>query len=747
MEKIDKTNPEKKHPILRRTAKVIGYTSCGLLLIGCAVGVHYIENQTKNLSPISYQDLTSEASSNMYAKDGTLIWSSATNKRVYAKYQDLPKVYTDLLVDIEDKDFYKHEGLSPKGILNAGVSYAKSKINGTQARGGSTIEQQLIKLTKFSTDASDQTIQRKVKEMFLASQLFKNYSREQILEFYANKINMGEHSYGAQTIARTYFGKTLKELSISQLAIIAGLGQAPSTYNLYDNPKAVEKRRNTILYVGLSCKSISKEDYDKAIKTPVTEGLKPRNWDSVQTQEVTKQHNAYVNSTLAQIESMGYDLEKTPLQIKTNLNVADDNYLRDVFNNKKQYFQDDNQQAAMTVTDPKTGEVIAQLGGRYDYNLAGFNRATQTNRSSGSSIKPVLNYSTAIEYGNWATNKVLDDTPYHYAGTDVVALDYGGVTHGSATMQVALRNSYNTPAIRTLESVGLDKGTKALKNFGYSQTENLNLSNALGVDASTEEMASAFSVFSNGGTYHKPRYVSSLEFSDHSVKTIEDTKHQALRPSTAFTITSMLQGVPSSLGTMVNSDLSGQGIHAGAKTGTVGYDSSLGMGSLASDVWTVAYTKSVAFAVWEGYDKPNENGIDEIAIYNARQDMYKDLMTHFAQGKDNSDWVAPNTVKKLSGDKLTAQYVPTDATKEDVLKTDSNVSINMLDSKLYKSLNGKTGKVELSVPSVPQVPSGYVIGDWKTQLNNDKTQYIQDIDKKYDTSNIDTTGGTSNESN
>lgn len=712
----------------RKTKKVLLYGSCSLAflgLAGSAVVLNYVNHTTKDLSTISYEELKSEASSNMYAQDGTVIWSSATNKRIYVKYKDLPEKYKGLLLSTEDKDFYHHEGLSFRGTTNAVLSEIKSKFDNSNPRGGSTIEQQLIKLTKFSTSAEDRTVDRKVKEMFLASQLYKNYSRDQILEFYVNKINLGEHSYGAQTISRTYFGKSLNELSISQQAIIAGLGQAPTTYNLYDNPKAVEQRRNIVLRAGLDNGVLTEKEYNEAKSTSVTDGLKPRYWDSKASQDITSKHNAYVNSALAQVKSMGYDINTTPLQIKTNLNIKDDDYLRTVFNEKKQYFQDDKQQAGMTVTDPKTGNVIAQLGGRYDNELSGINRATQRSRSTGSSIKPVLDYSTAIEYENWATNKVLDGSPYHYAGTNVTAYDFGGVTHGNSPMQVALRNSYNTPAIRTLETMGNDRALTNLKRFGMQGGNNFSLSNALGIDASTEEMASAFGVFSNGGIYHQPRYVDKITFSDNSTKEVKLTSNRAIRESTAFEMTSMLKGVPSPQGTLSNSNLVDKGINAGAKTGTVAYDPSLNMGSLASDVWTIAYTKSVSMAIWEGYDIPNQNGIDETNIFNARQDMYKDLMTYFAQGKDNSDWQQPSTIKKLSGTGLDAHYVPTDAPRSDVTRTTKYKDINSTND--YSKLkDNDSEKMRVIVPTLPSVPKSYESGEWQSELDKQRAKFYTD---------------------
>ena len=221
-----------------------------LFFVGTSAATYIVHKYTKNLPTITKRSLTSDASSNMYASNGKLIWSSAVNKRIYVKYKDIPQDYINLLLSTEDRGFYQDRGISPKGLINAGLSYAKEKAHLGQARGGSSIEQQLIKLSVFSTSVKDRNVKRKIKEMFLAQQLDHNYSKNKILEMYINKIYLGEGSYGAQTIAKTYYNKTLKQLNLSQLAIIAGLGQAGSYYNLYDNPNAVKIRRNQVLAAG-----------------------------------------------------------------------------------------------------------------------------------------------------------------------------------------------------------------------------------------------------------------------------------------------------------------------------------------------------------------------------------------------------------------------------------------------------------------------------------------------------------------
>ena len=313
---------------MKKFLKVIGKTLLYMfttlivfVLLAFAVGFIYVDNTTKNLPSITTEMLKSDASSNIYANDGqTLIYSTAENKRKLVKLADVPQKYRDLLLMTEDAEFYEHRGISPKGTLNAVLSKAKSIIGkNEQVRGGSSITQQLVKLTVFSTDEKDRTLSRKVKEAFLAEKLYDTYSRDEILEFYINKLYLGEGSYGAQTIANTYFGKDLNQLSISQLAIIAGLGQSPSEYNLYDNPEAVEKRRNIVLYEAYRRGKLTSEEYTTAKNTPIQDGLMERRWQGIQTDTQTIQHSAYVTSTLEQLKSLGYDTNKLYLKFVTNL--------------------------------------------------------------------------------------------------------------------------------------------------------------------------------------------------------------------------------------------------------------------------------------------------------------------------------------------------------------------------------------------------------------------------------------------
>lgn len=724
MEQGDKrhTSFKKTHPIWKWTKRFLKLMLL-MFIIGILGVTTYIYIMLETVPKVSTTALKSDESSNMYSSNGTLIWSSAREKRIYVKIKDVPKTYKDLLLSTEDSGFYKNSGFSYKGITNAGLSYIKAKLGHGEARGGSGIEQQLIKLTVFSTSADDRTISRKVKELYLASQLDKNYSKNKILEFYINKIYEGENSYGAQTISYTYFNKPLNQLTLSQQAIIAGLGQSPSAYNLYTNPKLVQQRRDVVLSRAYTNKKITEAQYTQAKNASVTDGLIPRYSRDSQVENITKQHNAFVQSALAQLKSLGYDLNKIPLQVTTTLDIDDENYVKDLFDNHPEYWQGENQQAAITITDPQTGHVLVQVGGRHSNTISGLNRATQLTRSSGSVIKPILDYGPGFEYFNWATNKSVDDSAYHYAGTNYNATSYGGTTHGIVPLQTALRQSYNPPAIRALDSVGEIRAAQFIKKLGVqSNGQTLAGQTAINFNVSTSEVASALGAFGQSGVYHPTQYISSLKFPDNSVKKITFKPVQAMRASTAYIMTAMLKGVISDKGTMKAEQISG--ITAAGKSGTNGYPSNVNVpANAAMDIWKAAYTKSISLAFWSGYDNPlqaNSYISPSWEFGSSSAALYKAIMSHISQGKDSSDWSQPSTVTKLNGSGLDANYVANDSPIQKAKQTLQKPSMTTQD---YSAINKTVKKKKAKMPKTPSVPKSYVKGKWEKQLQKAKNKF------------------------
>ena len=698
---------------LKYSAITIGVT----ILIATPIVAYKIKTIIDKAPVITEKMLRSEATSNMYDKNGVLIWSQTDIRLNYIKYDKLPDLYVKLLLNTEDDTFFQDRGVSIKGLANAILSRGR--------RGGSSIEQQLIKNVAFSTDVKDRTIERKIKEFWLALQLDTNWNKKQILEWYVNKIGMGEGSFGANTVAITYYGKSLDQMSertpenIARLAYIAGLGQAPSGYNAYDHPDDANRRKNIVLQAAYSKKLLTKKEYEASKKISITDGLKERYWRNKEVLSRVSEHNAYVTSTLEQLKNLGYDLEKAPIQIHTNMDVNEDSKLQSIVSNPE-YYRTEGQQVAVTITNPQTGAVIAQSGSRNQKseNPYSYNRATQRTRSSGSTIKPFIDYGPGIEYLQLGSNYPLDSSPYQYPGTSIVAQNYGGYTYGVVDMKKALRLSLNTPAIRMLDTIiGSNLAKNFLKNLNIDVKESYGGADALGLNLSTADLASGFGAIANGGVYKEPNYIDKLEFSDGSVKTIKPTEKRAMKASTAYILAKMLEGVPQDDGSAASAKIPEYKGYF-VKTGTVAYDESDGVPRperSASDSWMSGGTKNTAVSVWTGYDSPNEPDHWISADQTTRSDIFVAIIKAFNEGKDTSDFVKPDTVNEI-GSGLSADQIPLDKTP---IKNIQFPELNYVDNSLANfQLNSKT-KV-LSDPSVNKTPADYVVGSWHKDFKDDQ---------------------------
>lgn len=692
-------------------------------LIICAGVPWYIQHETNNLPTITKQTLRSDASSNMYSANGRLIWSSAVNKRVYVKYKDLPKNYINLLLSTEDRTFFQDSALNGKGLLNAGISFVKSKLHLGAARGGSTIEQQLIKLSIFSTSEKDRNVNRKIKEAFLAEQLEHNYTKKQILEMYVNKIYLGEGCYGAQTLAKTYWDKPLNKLNLSQLAIVVGLGQAGSYYNLYDRPNVVKIRRDQVLKAALDNHKITTSQYYDALNTPIQQGLKKRYWQGKRLEQVEKRYASFINATLMELTNTGYDLNKTPLQIHTSLDEKMNNIVNTIFNKHPEFYQNKRQQAAITIANPKTGHIIAQNGGRFSHSIVGLNRAISRNRSTGSSIKPINDYGPALQYLGWNTGYLLNSGPYHYAGTNVTATNVGGASYGMVTMRRAIVESMNTPAIRTLDAVGPLRAKTFAGKLDITQKAPIAGSSALGMNASTEQMAMAYAAFANGGVYKQPEYINYLIFPDFSRKNLTNKGHVAMSKATAYVMTNMLKGVINdSAGTLHAGKVSG--IHMAAKTGTVAYPYGAKVpDDSAMDFWTCGYTKSLSIALWEGYDHPMKKNsfLWDMKSIKLRGRLWRYLVTRITKGRDNSDWSRP---KGVAGYGTNLSVVHTT-----YIKTLHNLAPATIQPSVNDVMHVK--HVVKNKQKQYTVPKHYSIGQWEVKFNKAKKKAEKEDNRLY----------------
>ena len=621
-----------------------------LLILGGLVFGYY----ASKAPTLSEKDLIATTSSKIYDNQNNLIADLGAEKRINVKTNEIPTDLVNAIVAIEDHRFFNHRGVD---FIRIGGAFFSNLRGGRQ--GGSTLTQQLIKLTYFSTSSSDQTLSRKIQEAWLATQLEQKATKQEILTYYINKVYMSNGNYGMQTAARSYYAKDLKDLSLPQVALLAGMPQAPNQYDPYTNPEAALQRRNLVLKEMLDMKSITNEQYESAVNTPVTDGL--------QSLTGSSNYPAYMDNYLKEViqqveEETGYNVLTTGMDVYTNVDTAAQKRLWDIYNSDEYVNYPDNElQIASTILDVTNGKVIAQLGSRHQSSNVSFgtNQAVETNRDWGSTMKPISDYAPAIEYEEYnSTGVTIPDTPYNFPGTNTQIYNWDRQYYGNISMVYALQQSRNVPAVRALEKVGLKKAQKFLSSMGIDYPEMV-YANAISSNtsdssnkygASSEKMAAAYATFANGGTYYKPQYVNRVVFSDGTTKNLETSGTRVMKEATAYMMTDMLKSVITA-GTGYNANISGL-YHAG-KTGTSNYaDNELkkltkdyNYSSIVTpDELFVGYTTRYSMAVWTGYTNRLTPVLDDGV--KVATDVYKQMMLYLYEqyGSGSEDWTQPSGV-------------------------------------------------------------------------------------------------------
>ncbi len=656
--KYSRTNGPKKNGRLKRSGKKkasragkkpmwlkILISFAVALVAALVVGVTVFFVYASSAPKLSEQQLESAGSTVIYDSNGKKIMSLGTENRTYVAEKDIPQQLKDAVISIEDRRFYKHHGVDPWRIVSAAMSNASGSAG---LQGGSTLDQQLIKLSYFSTKRSDQTIKRKAQEAWLAINMDRQYSKDQILTFYVNKVFMGDGCYGMQTASKYYFGKTLDKLNLAQTALIAGIPNAPSSYNPYTNPEFAKKRRDDVLNAMVANKKITQAQANEAKQESITTGLVEKNTSKTVT-STEKIADPYIKQVIEEAKKKGYDPYKDSLQIYTNLDMAIQKRLYEIANSDEYLnFPDDNIQVASTVIDPDNGNVVAMLGGRKTGDVTfGLNRAVQTDRTNGSTAKPLMDYAPAIEYLDWATYHPIKDNRYVYPGTNIQLYDFDHQYKGLMTMRQALVESRNVPAIRALAAVGITKAQNFISQMGFNYDKTLEYQNGIGLPSSTLQNAAAYAAFANGGTYYQPQYIKEIVTGDGERKEFSSSGKQVMQSSTAYMITDMLKGVitsPEGTGTRANIS----GLYQAGKTGTNAYPSDISAkfpDNATMDSWFNGYTKHYSVSVWVGYDHQYEAGnyLDNNSVALASL-FYKNIMTYMSQGKTNTDWRKPSNV-------------------------------------------------------------------------------------------------------
>lgn len=617
----------------------------------------------------------------LYDKDGKEFAKLGSEKREKVSYEQLPEVLIDAIVATEDSRFFQHNGFDAPRFLKA----ALGQLAGHSGAGGaSTLSMQVVK-NSFTDHLGQKTagkdgIVRKFEDIYLAVfKLEKKYSKEEIIEYYVNNHFLGGNIYGVQEAAKTYFGKDVSELNLSEAATIAGMFKSPNYYRPNVNPKNATARRQTVLNLMVRHGYITKEEADIAATIPM---------DSLTTTDsssgILSQYQGYIDTVADEIQDKyGINPYTTPLLVYTNLDRSRQDAVNSVLNGENYNWINDKVQTGVSVLDSETGKILAigngrNVNNRSNDNVDQYNYATQIKRQPGSTAKPLFDYGPGIEYNNWSTYELFDDAPYSYSNGRSIK-NWDGKYFGTITLRRALSTSRNIPALKAFQKVDNKKIRKFVTslgitpevcNSGYkydkekdlcinktdsSDTQNpLTLHEAHSIGAFTGvsplEMSAAYAAFSNGGYYNEPYTVEKIVFRQTKKEvTHKSTKTQVMSDATSFMISSVLQDVSLTGGTPKN---------VACKTGTTNFDDntmkSYRMPNDAiRDSWVVGYSTKTVIGMWYGYDNFTKQSIaDGYVLHNVPATIQKDrlfnaLVSAGAMESNREEFKQPSSVVKV----------------------------------------------------------------------------------------------------
>ena len=652
-----------------------------------------------------------DVNGNTYAKLGS-------EMRQKISYDDMSEELINAIVATEDSRFFEHNGFDLPRFVKASFG----QILGQDAGGASTLTMQVSKNQYTSNVATGwEGIKRKFTDIYISMfQIEMNYSKEEILEFYANSYYLGSGAYGVEQAAQTYFNKSADELNLAEAAMIAGLFQSPVSYDPNINPDRTEARRQTVLSLMKRHGYITDEEYEIAKDMTVDKIVIKGNSSTTDN----AQYRGFINAVAEEVEDKtGYNPYQYSMKIYTTMDKEKQDALNDIMDGTSYNWENDVVQAGVVAIDNKTGGIAAISNGRNQDGETWQDFATGSGgnvRQIGSTAKPLFDYGPAIEYNNWNTDHPIIDTEHTYSdGTPVNNWD--GTYKGIITMRQALVESRNVPAVKTFQSVGNEKIKDFVTSLGLhpGMDSNGKLYEADAIGGYNGEyplsVAGAYSAFANGGYYIEPHTVTKIEFDETGkVEEYEPEKTKVMSAATAYMITDMLvDTAENALGRYSNIN----GATYAAKTGTSNYDEktqkTLGLPDNAvNDLWVAGYNPDYSIAVWYGYASNSSKYYNRFGsgqnsrLFNA---VAKNFFKADAKFEKPSEVVEVTVERNTGTSLLPSEHTPdsaktTELFRESTKPTEVSARFNTLGnvSNLKASVSGNKATISWSGINTPE---------------------------------------------
>ncbi len=641
---------KKKKVPFKSVLKVALIVIFSMAIVGLISATGFILYIVKTSPEFDPEKLYNKESSFLYTIDGEEFAKLGSEFRRIITYDEMSESLIDAIVAAEDSRFFQHNGVDLPRFLKASFSQLLGKGGG----GASTLTMQVSKnkLTS-SEDSGIEGIIRKFSDIY--NSVFKiepQYTKEQIIEFYANSNYLGGNASGVEEASLTYFNKSAKDLNIAESAMIAGLFQAPVGYDPFIYPEDCEDRRQTILYLMLRHGYITEEEYDIAKELTVDKILANK-----ENPNIDNKYQDFINTVVEEvIDRTGNNPYEVPMKVYTTMNLKVQDSVTNIMTGKTFEWENDKVQAGTVILNVKTGEITA-VGGSRNTVVRGDNYAVNLKNQIGSTAKPLYEYGPALEFYNYNTYSPVADEHYYYS-SGVEIKNWNGRYSYLIPLQDAIVDSRNTTALKTFQKVNGKQTLEFVTNMGLSpEVEDgyMHEAHALGGynGESPLTLAAAYAVFANGGYYIEPHSFTTIEYSDtDEIYEVKPITRKVLSAETAYLMTKMLEATAPDAAGNVN------GVTFAAKTGTTNFDSDTlevwdYPSTAVSNKWVASYNDQYAVTVWYGYTSLTEDYYLTTTNYEVKAVLRAVAKNVY---KENAKWNKPNSIVEVVMENATDKY-------------------------------------------------------------------------------------------